>query len=176
MPVNPNTTKVRDLIPLPSVPWEATTDQPAYVAKLWLEAGRRRREAGRLESIILETLAEAERIEALARTLEGEMAMADPQTTEPCKQPDRYDRGECGYPHCGCFDKPTQTTAPDLVAELRAWASPGCDYSPEPKLLTDAAAEIERLRAAMTKALNFVQNDNLSYAAELLDGALNHGE
>lgn len=69
------TTKVRDLIPLPtSVPWEATTDQPAYVAKLWLEAGRRRREVGRLESIILETLAEAERIEALARTLEGEMA------------------------------------------------------------------------------------------------------
>jgi hypothetical protein len=62
-------------IPLPrSVPWEATTDQPAYVAKLWLEAGRRRREAGRLEAIILETIAEAERIEALARTLEGEMA------------------------------------------------------------------------------------------------------
>lgn len=39
--------------------------------------------------------------------------MSDPQTTaEPCKQPDRYDRGECGYPHCGCFDKPTETTKP----------------------------------------------------------------
>lgn len=67
--------KSQTTLPLPtSVPWEATTDQPFYVAKLWLEAGRRRREAGRLEAIILETIAEAERLEALARTLEGEMA------------------------------------------------------------------------------------------------------
>ena len=62
-------------IPLPrSVPWDATMDQPAYVAKLWLEAKRRRREAGRLEAIILETVAEAKRLEALARTLESELA------------------------------------------------------------------------------------------------------
>lgn len=54
-----------------SLPWPATDDKAAYVSKLWLEAGRRRREAARLEKILPETIAEAERIETLARELEA---------------------------------------------------------------------------------------------------------
>jgi hypothetical protein len=50
---------------------EPETDKSAYIAKLWLEAGARRREAARLSKIIPETLAEAERIEALAKELEA---------------------------------------------------------------------------------------------------------
>lgn len=64
-----------------------TTDRSAYIARLWLDAGKRRREAGRLEGIILETLAEADRIEATARKLESELEpMPNPKTTEflPC--------------------------------------------------------------------------------------------
>lgn len=57
-----------------SVPWEAVEDQPHYIAKLWLEAGKRRREASRLQAIMLETTAEVERIEALARSLKVELA------------------------------------------------------------------------------------------------------
>lgn len=55
-----------------SVPWPATDDKSAYIAKLWLEAGRRRREAARLAKIIPETLAEAERIETLAKELDSQ--------------------------------------------------------------------------------------------------------
>lgn len=55
-----------------SVPWSASEDRPYYIAKLWLEAGQRRREAARLTGIIAATLEEADRIEALARKLEDE--------------------------------------------------------------------------------------------------------
>jgi hypothetical protein len=57
-----------------SVPRESSIDMPAYIARLWLEAGRRRREAARLQNVVLESIAKAERIEALARRLEAEMA------------------------------------------------------------------------------------------------------
>ena len=59
-------TLMRDALPT-SVPWNVTEDRPYYIAKLWLEAGQRRREAARLTGIITATLEEAERIEALAQ-------------------------------------------------------------------------------------------------------------
>lgn len=52
------------------VPWEASMDKKHYLEKLRLEAGLRRREAERLEVIIKASLEEAERIEALANSLE----------------------------------------------------------------------------------------------------------
>lgn len=99
--------------------------------------------------------------------------MADPQTTtEPCKQPDRYDRGECGYPHCGCFDKPTETTRPltdgdwiywqKLVSDehdrqtvendrlrdlLRRWVELDGDRDDIAKLIGETYAEVKLLHA-----------------------------
>lgn len=59
--------------PLPtSVPWPATDDKSGYIAKLRREAGRHRREVARLTNIIPEMIAEAERIEALAKELDSQ--------------------------------------------------------------------------------------------------------
>lgn len=48
------------------------SDKSAYIAGLWLEAGKRRREAARLQNIVAETIAEAERMEILAKELASE--------------------------------------------------------------------------------------------------------
>lgn len=75
-----------------------------------------------------------------------------------CKQPARYDRGECGYPHCGCFDRNselTQTTA-EAIARLVRWrdvgdgpdtyCAGGFQFGHD---VRDALAEIEDLRTSV---------------------------
>lgn len=48
-------------------------DRSLYIARLWLDAGSRRREAARLQRIAEDTIAEAMRIEHLARTMTDEL-------------------------------------------------------------------------------------------------------
>lgn len=54
-----------------SMPWPATMNQKDYVSALRREAQSRKAEVRRLQAIILATIEEVQRIEALANQLEA---------------------------------------------------------------------------------------------------------